>query len=274
MLSISSVSRVALLACGVRKMRRCPEPRLRLLARQPAEGGTAGAEQRRLAPRPPAARLPPCPSPACCPSPPPPPVWQEPALPLVSALPPACPPHAYRSCLPLPPGLSRLLPRSAAAACSAPRPAPSSLHLTDRPAAPRPPACSHHNMTLKKPNGHYPGVPRVLVFAPCWPQRQGSSRWAEDYITGGFSSCDFVSHLQLKSMGQILRGLFTFFFLPLVNPASLGIGLWQTGLPSCLLGQQDLCALFLVNITFTFGSPIISLMTSDSLLLGFDYKSL
>lgn len=120
MLSISSVSRVALLACGARKMRRCPEPRLRLLARQPAEGGTAGAEQRRLAPRPPAARLPPCPSPACCPSPPPPPVWQEPARPLVSLcllparpmpIAPACP--SLPACPVLCPGLLPLpaLPR-------------------------------------------------------------------------------------------------------------------------------------------------------------------
>lgn len=73
----------------MQRMSSCREPRLRLLPRQPAEGGTAGAEQPRRAP---------CPRPACplaspCPRLPRPPVRQDLACSLAS--PPPCLPQAY-----------------------------------------------------------------------------------------------------------------------------------------------------------------------------------
>lgn len=135
-LNISPVSGATLLAGGMRRMRSCLESGLRLLPRQSAEGGTAGAEQ--PAPRPPA-----CPPYASCPLP----AWMLPA-PCLS------PGESPDFCLPAP----GLLPR-----------AYRSLPLLHHRLALCPPPIAE--FTLEVFTEHSSKVPAAVVLCPCWSQQ-------------------------------------------------------------------------------------------------------
>lgn len=88
-----------------------------------------------------------------------------------------------------------------------------------------------------------------------------------------FLSCSFVSHFQLKSVGQILRSTFTFLFLSSSPASSISCNSVVRGRPSLLpIGTARCVCVILSKYYFYIWIPTHFPHDPGSLLLRFDYK--